>query len=326
VVAEKILAPGEALPPDWAVAGTTGYEFLNAVTEVFVTPTAAKCSTAYQGFTGLADFNQMVSSAKKMTMLVAMSARSTPGPPPTGSPSATAAAGLHARSLTFASARSSPAAGAPTGPEGARTGPAGVEGAVEEAKRWCPELRGGLTSSACRAPGAVQDFAESTGRGWSRRSSSSDRTSARSVETPSSQLQPSGLLNRWRFAGRYGVSVPPSTAEMRSAWLAARTLEHVHARHQAERMCVPAQRSVGTGSGGRRRWAAGPAEFFKEDRGRDQPAPDRNDEYLLYQTSWCWPDELLGGEAMTVRGRIADYMRATKGPRSTRADQPQYGV
>lgn len=38
IVAEKILAEGEALPDDWPVAGTTGYDFLNALTRVFVDP------------------------------------------------------------------------------------------------------------------------------------------------------------------------------------------------------------------------------------------------------------------------------------------------
>src|SRR5262249_17898157 len=36
IVAEKILAPGEPLPETWAVAGTTGYEFLNLVNGIFV--------------------------------------------------------------------------------------------------------------------------------------------------------------------------------------------------------------------------------------------------------------------------------------------------
>ena len=36
IVAEKILAPGETLPETWAVAGTTGYEFLNLVNGIFV--------------------------------------------------------------------------------------------------------------------------------------------------------------------------------------------------------------------------------------------------------------------------------------------------
>jgi (1->4)-alpha-D-glucan 1-alpha-D-glucosylmutase len=36
IVAEKILAAGERLPDTWAVAGTTGYEFLNLVNGIFV--------------------------------------------------------------------------------------------------------------------------------------------------------------------------------------------------------------------------------------------------------------------------------------------------
>src|SRR5262249_59769172 len=47
----------------------------------------------------------------------------------------------------------------------------------------------------------------------------------------------------------------------------------------------------------------------------EQPAPDRNDEYLLYQTLLgAWPDGPLAGDALPrFRGRIADYMqKATK--------------
>jgi (1->4)-alpha-D-glucan 1-alpha-D-glucosylmutase len=36
VVVEKILEEGETLPPSWAAAGTTGYDFLNAVNRLFV--------------------------------------------------------------------------------------------------------------------------------------------------------------------------------------------------------------------------------------------------------------------------------------------------
>jgi len=36
IVAEKILAAGERLPENWAVAGTTGYEFLNLLNGIFV--------------------------------------------------------------------------------------------------------------------------------------------------------------------------------------------------------------------------------------------------------------------------------------------------
>ena len=42
IVAEKILAPGESLPETWAVAGTTGYEFLNHLNGIFVDRTNAR--------------------------------------------------------------------------------------------------------------------------------------------------------------------------------------------------------------------------------------------------------------------------------------------
>jgi len=38
IVVEKILSFGETLPADWPVQGTTGYEFLNALEDVFVDP------------------------------------------------------------------------------------------------------------------------------------------------------------------------------------------------------------------------------------------------------------------------------------------------
>jgi (1->4)-alpha-D-glucan 1-alpha-D-glucosylmutase len=45
VVAEKILGPGEPLPGDWAVAGTTGYEFLSAVNGLFVDGSSERAFT-----------------------------------------------------------------------------------------------------------------------------------------------------------------------------------------------------------------------------------------------------------------------------------------
>jgi len=52
VVAEKILAAGEQLPETWPVAGTTGYDFLNRVLGLFIDPAGEKPLTnAYQRFT-----------------------------------------------------------------------------------------------------------------------------------------------------------------------------------------------------------------------------------------------------------------------------------
>jgi (1->4)-alpha-D-glucan 1-alpha-D-glucosylmutase len=42
VVAEKILGPGEPLPRTWAVAGTTGYEFINLLNGIFVDRSQAR--------------------------------------------------------------------------------------------------------------------------------------------------------------------------------------------------------------------------------------------------------------------------------------------
>ena len=53
VVAEKILQPGEAIPEDWPVAGTTGYEFMRRVTGLFVDPAGEPGLTdIYAEFTG----------------------------------------------------------------------------------------------------------------------------------------------------------------------------------------------------------------------------------------------------------------------------------
>ncbi|HKS79180.1 MAG TPA: alpha-amylase family glycosyl hydrolase, partial [Gaiellaceae bacterium] len=50
---EKILEPGERLRPDWPVEGTTGYEFANDVTALFVDPAGEEPLTAlYTELTG----------------------------------------------------------------------------------------------------------------------------------------------------------------------------------------------------------------------------------------------------------------------------------
>jgi (1->4)-alpha-D-glucan 1-alpha-D-glucosylmutase len=53
IVAEKILEPGEELPPDWPIAGTTGYDFLNRVGGLFVDPRGEEpMSRIYRDFLG----------------------------------------------------------------------------------------------------------------------------------------------------------------------------------------------------------------------------------------------------------------------------------
>jgi len=74
VVAEKILSEGEALPQSWAVSGTTGYDFLNAASGVFVQgKNAARFDTLYGSFAGVQPgFGNLTNSTKKVIMLVSL--------------------------------------------------------------------------------------------------------------------------------------------------------------------------------------------------------------------------------------------------------------
>jgi (1->4)-alpha-D-glucan 1-alpha-D-glucosylmutase len=67
VVVEKILAEGEALPEDWPVAGTTGYEFIDAVTGLFVDSEGfANLAQAAVRFTGSDEpFEEVVRRTKR---------------------------------------------------------------------------------------------------------------------------------------------------------------------------------------------------------------------------------------------------------------------
>jgi (1->4)-alpha-D-glucan 1-alpha-D-glucosylmutase len=62
IVVEKILAPREELPPEWPVAGTTGYEYIDASAKAFVDPGGLDALSAhYRDFTGGSlDFDALV--------------------------------------------------------------------------------------------------------------------------------------------------------------------------------------------------------------------------------------------------------------------------
>lgn len=74
VVVEKILEPGEALPPAWPVAGTVGYEFARVVTDLFVDSANRKAfDEIYRRFTGEElDFQTLVYDKKRLIMRVAL--------------------------------------------------------------------------------------------------------------------------------------------------------------------------------------------------------------------------------------------------------------
>ncbi|HSI14328.1 MAG TPA: malto-oligosyltrehalose synthase, partial [Chthoniobacter sp.] len=74
LLVEKILASGEKLHQDWAVHGTTGYEFANQVTEVLVDRKAERAMTdSYNRFVGRQlGFHEIVYRSKKLVMQVSM--------------------------------------------------------------------------------------------------------------------------------------------------------------------------------------------------------------------------------------------------------------
>jgi (1->4)-alpha-D-glucan 1-alpha-D-glucosylmutase len=74
VVAEKILAPDEPLPDDWAVHGTSGYDFLNMANGLFVDAAKEAAFTSlYQDFTGeRSNFDDLVYAKKRLILDIAL--------------------------------------------------------------------------------------------------------------------------------------------------------------------------------------------------------------------------------------------------------------
>jgi (1->4)-alpha-D-glucan 1-alpha-D-glucosylmutase len=72
VAAEKILTADEPLPSDWAVDGTTGYDFLNRLNGIFVDQRNESAMTRiYQEVTGCTDDFQSIAYASKKKVLAA---------------------------------------------------------------------------------------------------------------------------------------------------------------------------------------------------------------------------------------------------------------
>ncbi len=79
IVTEKILAAHERLPRDWAVDGTTGYEFCNQVNGLWVDAAAEKAmDRVYTRFVGRRlDFDELLYANKKLIATTALSSELT---------------------------------------------------------------------------------------------------------------------------------------------------------------------------------------------------------------------------------------------------------
>ena len=69
IVVEKILASGETLPPDWPVDGTTGYELMVTLEDVFIDPAGyATLEARYRGGSAGPDFHSVAREAKRQVL------------------------------------------------------------------------------------------------------------------------------------------------------------------------------------------------------------------------------------------------------------------
>ena len=76
IVVEKILEPGESLPVGWPVAGTTGYDFLNQAGGIFVDAQSEKTFTGlFTRFTGeTGNYPALVQEKKRMVLKTLLAA------------------------------------------------------------------------------------------------------------------------------------------------------------------------------------------------------------------------------------------------------------
>jgi (1->4)-alpha-D-glucan 1-alpha-D-glucosylmutase len=75
IVVEKILAPGETLPADWPVDGTTGYEFMTTLEDVFIDPAGyAQIESRYRGAHAETGFHAVAYASKRAVLRNALNA------------------------------------------------------------------------------------------------------------------------------------------------------------------------------------------------------------------------------------------------------------
>ena len=69
IVVEKILAPGEVLPADWPVDGTTGYELMTTLEDVFIDPAGyALLEARYRAGRAASGFHEVAFDAKRAVL------------------------------------------------------------------------------------------------------------------------------------------------------------------------------------------------------------------------------------------------------------------
>ena len=324
ILVEKILAPDEPLPSDWPVAGTTGYEFANEVNGLFVDRMNGRAfDELYRRFTGdRTAFGEVVYRQKRLIMQIGMASQVNNLAHRLNRLSET---NRHYRDFTLYSLthaireiiacfpvyRTYVVAGeAPVSERDQMY----IERAVAQAKRRNPAatglafdfIRELLLKRAGHIPQAHEEEYE---RFVTQFQQTTSPVTAKGIEDTALYLY-TRLVSLNEVGGepsRFGV--PPAHLH---EWLARRQQEFPAAlsttsTHDTKRgEDVRARLDVLSELPGA--WRVALAQWSRINRKRrtvveGQPAPDRNEEYLFYQTLLgTWPAEALG------RAPDADYV------------------
>ncbi len=329
IVVEKILAEHEALPRDWPVQGTTGYRFANLVGGLWVDGAAkSRFDRVYAAFVGRRiDFDQILREAKLLIMTGALASDLNLL---THALTRIAEADRNTRDLTFNGLRRTLMLYTVALPV-YRTyiddrGPGAadlrhIDWAIGVARQWRPApdpiafdflrrvLAGTLeASSPLRAD--INRFAR-------RMQQFTGPVMAKAMEDTTFYVY-NRLVALNEVGGdprRFGVSVAAfhsATQERQRAWpgemLATSTHDNKRSEDVRARIGVlsemPAAWRLAL-----RRWAR--LNKRHETRRNDFPAPDRNDQYLLYQTLLgLWPTTAPDADGLdALRQRVQAYMR-----------------
>ena len=327
---EKILAEHEALPADWPVQGTTGYRFANLVGGLWVDGAAkSRFDRVYAAFIGgWVDFDQILREAKLLIMSGALASDLNLL---AHALTRIAEADRNTRDLSFNVLRRTVmlyTAALPvyrTYIDGRGPGASDlryIDWAIGVARQWRPApdriafdfLRRVLTGEDAAAPGPLRADIDRFAR---RLQQFTGPVMAKAMEDTSFYVY-NRLVALNEVGGdprRFGVSVAAFHAaahERQRDWpgemLATSTHDNKRSEDVRARIAVlsemPAAWRLAL-----RRWTR--LNRRHETRLYDLPAPDRNDQYLLYQTLLgIWPSaQPDAGELDALRQRVQAYMR-----------------
>ncbi|BAU48063.1 4-alpha-glucanotransferase [Sulfurifustis variabilis] len=330
VVTEKILAAYERLPDDWPVHGTTGYEFANLVNGLFVYPAGEdEIDRTYQKLARRpVDFDELLADRKRLIMRVALSSELNVLAYRLNRISES---DWHARDFTLNALRDALRDVVALFPvyrtyvRGGRIAPDDrryIEWAVAQAKKRSPAadvsvfdfvrrvlLLEGQDEQSPEYRDAVLDFAM-------RFQQYTAPVMAKGLEDTSFYIY-NRLTSLNEVGGdprRFGTSVAAfhhANQERARRWPHTMLATSTHDTKRSED--VRARLDVLSELGSE--WRERVSRWARLNRGRkrrldEEFAPDRNDEYLLYQTLvGAWPLGRVGPDGLAAfRARIEEYM------------------